>query len=153
RRSCGAACGQRVHRAGRSLSGHRCLADKFSFAALDVVDAGVCLRGFGPCVGGVCRSRTQRLPVLQLRRRHVDCRMTDVAMSATSAAGDARFRVVRTDPCTSARTGRLTTGHGVVETPVFMPVATQGTVKGLTSDQIESLGAKLILANAYHLAV
>jgi len=51
----------------------------------------------------------------------------------------------------SARRGRLHTDHGCVETPVFMPVGTQATVKGLTVDQVKSTGAHMILANTYHL--
>jgi queuine tRNA-ribosyltransferase len=52
-----------------------------------------------------------------------------------------------------ARRGRLTTPHGLVETPVFMPVGTQATVKGLTPAQLEELGAQIILGNTYHLAL
>jgi queuine tRNA-ribosyltransferase len=52
-----------------------------------------------------------------------------------------------------ARRGLLTTPHGVVDTPAFMPVGTQGTVKGLTPVQLEEAGAQIILANAYHLAL
>ncbi len=61
------------------------------------------------------------------------------------------FEVVRVDP-TGARLGRLTTPHGVVETPAFMPVATHGAVRGVTPRQLEELGATLVLSNAYHLA-
>ena len=50
-----------------------------------------------------------------------------------------------------ARAGRLLTAHGAVETPVFMPVGTAGTVKGMTSDAVRATGAKLILGNTYHL--
>jgi queuine tRNA-ribosyltransferase len=50
-----------------------------------------------------------------------------------------------------ARAGRLLTAHGEVETPVFMPVGTAGTVKGMTSDAVRATGAKLILGNTYHL--
>jgi len=50
-----------------------------------------------------------------------------------------------------ARRGLLTTPHGDVETPVFMPVGTAGTVKGLTPDQVRDAGAKMILGNTYHL--
>ena len=53
--------------------------------------------------------------------------------------------------CESARAGVLTTPRGQVQTPVFMPVGTQGTIKGLTSSQVEACGCKLILANTYHL--
>jgi queuine tRNA-ribosyltransferase len=51
-----------------------------------------------------------------------------------------------------ARRGRLTTAHGVVETPAFMPVATHGAVKGVAPWQLEELGATIVLSNAYHLA-
>lgn len=50
-----------------------------------------------------------------------------------------------------ARAGCLTLAHGVVQTPVFMPVGTQGTVKALTREELTSIGAEIILANAYHL--
>ena len=50
-----------------------------------------------------------------------------------------------------ARRGLLTTPHGEVDTPAFMPVATQGTVKTLTQKQVEELGASMLLANTYHL--
>ncbi len=62
-----------------------------------------------------------------------------------------RFEVLATDPATKARAGRLHTPHGTVETPVFMPVGTLGTVKGLTQEMLEELGAEIILANTYHL--
>ncbi len=51
----------------------------------------------------------------------------------------------------AARRGRLTTAHGVVETPVFMPVGTRGTVKSLTPDDVRESGAQIVLANTYHL--
>ena len=50
-----------------------------------------------------------------------------------------------------ARLGRITTRHGVMDTPAFMPVGTQGTVKGLLPDQIAATGAQCILGNTYHL--
>src|SRR5215470_13242423 len=59
------------------------------------------------------------------------------------------FRVTHTDG--GARRGLLTTPHGVVETPAFMPVGTQGAVKGLLHRDLESLGAGILLANTYHL--
>ena len=61
------------------------------------------------------------------------------------------FEVLRTEPG-GARLGRLTLAHGVVETPAFMPVATHGSVKGVTPAQLEDLGASIVLSNAYHLA-
>ena len=51
----------------------------------------------------------------------------------------------------TARRGRLTLKHGVIETPVFMPVGTYGSVKGLTPAQLETLGAQIILGNTFHL--
>jgi queuine tRNA-ribosyltransferase len=63
-----------------------------------------------------------------------------------------RFEIQAVCPATGARAGLLHTAHGVVETPVFMPVGTQGTVKGLTPRHLlEELDAKIILANTYHL--
>jgi len=52
-----------------------------------------------------------------------------------------------------ARRGRLTTPHGVVETPAFMPVGTLGAVKGVTPQELEAAGASILLANLYHLAL
>jgi queuine tRNA-ribosyltransferase len=57
---------------------------------------------------------------------------------------------MKTDP-TGARRGRLTTPHGPVETPFFLPVGTQASVKGLTQEALEELGAEILLANTYHL--
>jgi len=63
---------------------------------------------------------------------------------------DFSFEVTKADP-TGARRGRLSTPHGVIETPVFMPVGTAATVKGLTQESLEELGAEILLANTYHL--
>jgi queuine tRNA-ribosyltransferase len=60
------------------------------------------------------------------------------------------FEVTKTDP-TGARRGVLNTLHGAVQTPFFMPVGTQATVKGLRNEALEELGAEIILANTYHL--
>src|SRR3984893_18434346 len=60
------------------------------------------------------------------------------------------FEVLATDP-TGARLGRLTTPHGVIETPAFMPVGTAATVKGQTQQELEDLGVQILLANTYHL--
>ena len=51
----------------------------------------------------------------------------------------------------AARLGRLATPHGVVETPVFMPVGTVASVKGVSQDILEELGAEILLGNTYHL--
>jgi queuine tRNA-ribosyltransferase len=63
----------------------------------------------------------------------------------------APFRVTARDPLSAARTGLVETPHGFLETPAFMPVASQGTVKGLTHAQVKSLGAEILLVNSYHL--
>ena len=60
------------------------------------------------------------------------------------------FEIAKADP-SGARRGRLTTPHGTVETPFFMPVGTQASVKALTQEALEELGAEIILANTYHL--
>src|SRR5664279_1249401 len=63
-----------------------------------------------------------------------------------------RFEIQAQCPITKARAGLLHTAHGVIETPVFMPVGTQATVKGVTQgDLAGELDAKIILANTYHL--
>ena len=59
------------------------------------------------------------------------------------------FELLATDG--PARRGRLTLNHGVVETPVFMPVGTYGTVKGVTPQSLEAMGAQIILGNTFHL--
>jgi len=61
------------------------------------------------------------------------------------------FRIVAVDAETKARAGELVTPHGVVETPVFMPVGTQATVKTLAPSDLEEIGAQIVLSNAYHL--
>jgi queuine tRNA-ribosyltransferase len=61
------------------------------------------------------------------------------------------FQLLKTDLSTAARRGRLSTLHGQIETPIFMPVGTQGTVKALTPAQIRETGAQIILGNTYHL--
>ncbi|MDB6135896.1 MAG: queuine tRNA-ribosyltransferase [Verrucomicrobiales bacterium] len=61
------------------------------------------------------------------------------------------FELLSTDPDSQARRGRLTLPHGVVETPAFMPVGTQGTVKACSPGELEAVGAQMILGNTYHL--
>jgi len=61
------------------------------------------------------------------------------------------FQLLGKDPDSRARRGRFHTMHGVVETPVFMPVGTRATVTGLAPDEVAGLGASIILANTYHL--
>ena len=61
------------------------------------------------------------------------------------------FKVIKKDSNTEARFGRLVTAHGVVETPCFMPVGTQGTVKGILPRELREIGCQILLANTYHL--
>ena len=61
------------------------------------------------------------------------------------------FELLKTDTATKARLGRLTTAHGVVETPVFMPVGTQASVKALDPRELREMGTQIILGNTYHL--
>src|ERR1700685_3412416 len=61
-----------------------------------------------------------------------------------------RFELRKKDK-SGARLGRLHTPHGIVDTPAFMPVGTQGTVKGLTQYALEELGVQILLGNTYHL--
>src|SRR2546426_10647836 len=63
------------------------------------------------------------------------------------------FALLKTDPFTKARLGRLTTAHGVVDTPVFMPVGTQGSVKALDPRELLEMGTQIILGNTYHLSI
>src|SRR5262252_2486122 len=74
------------------------------------------------------------------------------AAEASRGAVQARhrlgFEVLAVDPQTGARRGRLWTAHGPVETPAFMPVGTNATVKAMAPWELEQLGAQVILANA-----
>ena len=62
-----------------------------------------------------------------------------------------RFDLLATDPASHARRGRMTLNHGVVETPIFMPVGTYGTVKGVMPRSLHEMGAQIILGNTFHL--
>src|SRR5438046_946365 len=63
------------------------------------------------------------------------------------------FAVVAADQHSKARHGRLTTAHGVIDTPAFMPVGTQGSVKGVSTRELREVKAEIILGNTYHLFV
>ena len=79
-------------------------------------------------------------------------------MSEPSTRGDqrvapslVRYELLHVDAQTGARRGRLHTPHGTIETPVFMPVGTAGSVKAVAKDDLLTLGASIILGNTYHL--
>lgn len=61
------------------------------------------------------------------------------------------FEILKEDPSCRARLGKLTTPHGTIDTPAFMPVGTQATVKAVTPEELEETGTQMILSNAYHL--
>jgi len=62
-----------------------------------------------------------------------------------------KFELIKKDTTCRARLGKVTTTHGEFETPVFMPVGTQATVKSMSPKELEEIGAKIILSNTYHL--
>lgn len=61
------------------------------------------------------------------------------------------FEILKTCPQTGARAGLLSTSHGAVPTPLFLPVGSQGAVKTLTPEELEAVGVKMVLGNTYHL--
>jgi queuine tRNA-ribosyltransferase len=67
------------------------------------------------------------------------------------ASAQFRYELLREDTRSAARLGRFTTPHGVVDTPSFMPVGTQGTVKGVDAGRLRETGARMVLGNTYHL--
>lgn len=62
-----------------------------------------------------------------------------------------KYELIKTCKQTGARLGRLHTPHGIIETPIFMPVGTQATVKAMTPEELKEIGAQIILSNTYHL--
>lgn len=73
------------------------------------------------------------------------------APSNQHPASSFSFQVLSQNPNTRARCGKITTAHGEILTPVFMPVGTQGTVKTLSPQELEEVGSQIILGNTYHL--
>src|SRR5207244_9921778 len=105
------------HRAGLSLPRRRPLAHQLPSAALDAVHAGGGLRRIGSHEAGLCACDRRAIPLLFLRRLLFVAAMS---LSFELLGGDG-----------AARRGRITTAHGTVETPAFMPLATAGTVKAM----------------------
>jgi len=64
-----------------------------------------------------------------------------------------KFSIFHNDSRCRARAGVIEAGHGIFETPVFMPVATQGDVKAIEPRELEEIGVEIILCNTYHLAI
>ncbi|MCL4387095.1 tRNA guanosine(34) transglycosylase Tgt [Patescibacteria group bacterium] len=71
--------------------------------------------------------------------------------SQISKTKDFGFKVIKKDGKTRARAGVISTSHGIVETPAFVPVGTQATVKGLTPQDLREIGAQILFGNTYHL--
>jgi len=91
------------------------------------------------------RSAVDNFPFVQVDE--LDLRLDDSAASFE----EMHFELVSTDLMSRARRGRLETAHGTIDTPVFMPVGTQGTVKATTPSELSEVGAQVILGNTYHL--
>lgn len=62
-----------------------------------------------------------------------------------------KFEIIKESTDSNARVGKITTSHGKINTPIFMPVGTQATVKSMTPEELKEIGAEIILSNAYHL--
>src|SRR5439155_22282189 len=106
-------------------------------------DAGERVRRLRTHDGAVPPCRGKPLPLLQLWRR--DAARAPALLRTTML----QFELLHTEGL--ARRGRLTLNHGVVDTPIFMPVGTYGTVKGVTPRSLEEMDAQIILGNTFHL--
>lgn len=93
------------------------------------------------------------MPGSPQRRESADPTAPGAAAPSPAALTAFRFDIEGVDAGGLARAAFFHTPHGTVATPAFMPVGTQGTVKGLTADQVRASGARMILANTYHLAL
>src|SRR5690606_10974315 len=132
-----------VHHAGLPLPGRRRPGHQLPSAAVHAADAGV---GPGRHRTHPPRVRARRrptLPLLQLRRRHVHRIACPLTMTGLN------FELLATDG--GARRGRVTLNHGAVETPIFMPVGTYGSVKAMLPHELKDAGAQIVLGNTFHL--
>lgn len=82
-----------------------------------------------------------------------ECKDSMASVKAASSAAPLALRIVAECPVSKARACTLTLPHCAVNTPVFMPVGTQGTLKGITVDQLEDLDCQICLGNTYHLGM
>lgn len=82
-----------------------------------------------------------------------ECEGSMASVKAVSSAAPLALRIVAECPVSKARACTLTLPHCAVYTPVFMPVGTQGTLKGITVDQLEDLDCQICLGNTYHLGM
>ena len=132
-----------VHHSGLSLPGRRPAADQFPSAALDAVHAGLRLRRHRPHEGRLRACDRSGISLLLLWRR-LSADTEPAAGERRLASGCRRAMGRRGQACWRPRTG-------VVPTPAFMPVGTAATVKALTPDMVAATGARMVLANTYHL--
>src|SRR5688572_28441863 len=95
------------------------------------------------------RSSPPTIPGAASRR----CTEESSSIPDMTAASSLRLTIVHRDPGTAARRGRLELPHGIVETPAFLPVGTQGNVKAMLPRDLEEASTDMILANTYHLAL
>src|SRR6202030_4610657 len=121
------------------LPGDRPAVDQLPPAPLDPPDAGRGLDRARPDQGRLRPRRRLRLSLFLLRRRVPD-------RGSVMSLG---FEILARDG--AARTGRLTTAHGAIDTPAFMPIGTAGSVKAMTPEGVAATGARIVLGNTYHL--
>src|SRR5258708_2548202 len=126
-----------LHHAGLSVPRRRPAVDQLPPAALDAFHAGGGLRRAGAHEGGLRPRRRRAIPLLFLRR------LLFVALMSLA------FELLCSDGL--ARRSRITTAHGTVETPAFMPVGTAGTVKAMTPQSVAETGTEIVLGNTFHL--
>src|SRR5690606_13606652 len=120
---------------------------QFPPATIDPADAGV---GAGRHGAHPARLRARGgcpLPLLQLWRRHVH--RNPFSHDIPPAMTALQFSVLHTDG--AARRGRLVLNHGEIQTPIFMPVGTYGSVKAMLPHELEDIGAQIVLGNTFHL--
>src|SRR5690606_13726840 len=136
-----------LHLSWLSFSRRRRPRDELSSARVVAADARLRVRRPGAHARRVPSCGRRALPVLLVRRR--DVRHAGRADASAHRDGprtrevSMQFEVLSTDG--AARRGRLVFRRGVVETPVFMPVGTYGTVKAMTPEELEAIGAQMIL--------
>src|SRR5690606_23054905 len=127
--------------------------DELPSAGVVFADARRRLRRTRAHARGVSACSRRALPILLVRRR--DVRHAGRADAFTGRDGtrtrevSMQFEVMATDG--AARRGRMVFARGAVDTPAFMPVGTYGTVKAMTAEELEALGAQMILGNTFHL--
>jgi queuine tRNA-ribosyltransferase len=78
---------------------------------------------------------------------------TPMESTVSEASAPGTFEIEHSDPTSRARVARLNTAHGVIDTPVFMPVGTQATVKSMSPLELKQLDSQIILGNTYHLNI